>query len=182
MKYKVKRYHIDPDSRGAMACAALMGVSFFLRAVYYFGFTRTETVGVWELLSFLILPMVVEALFMVFLRGVRLDMPLMYGVLGAVCCVLLILQAFQYGNVVRTILAIIAYVVCGGIFAAVTMGLLSKEIGVTLFFVTGGVRFLFDLKPYVFSFHPVAFLPEAAGLCVVFALGALASGLWVRKK
>lgn len=181
MKQKLKRYHTDFDSKGVSACAALMGVAFFLRVVYYFGFSRTETVGIGELLMMLIFPMVLEAVFMIVLRGVRLDAPGLYGILSAVYCVLLILQSLQYGSVLRMILAIIAYVVCGGIFLAVTAGLLSKEISVTLFFLTAVVRFCFVLKPYILSLHLVAFLPEAAGLCVVVALGCLASGLRLGK-
>lgn len=183
MSNKICRYHVDMEGKWVWGCASLMGLAFFLRMVYYFGFTRTETLRFSTLMLMLILPLVLEAVFMIALRGLRLDAPGLYGILAATYCVLLILQGLQYASLIRMILAIIAYLVCGGIFLAVTTGLLSREIAVTLFFLTAGVRFLFVLKPYILSGRLIAFLPEAAGLCAVVALGALALGLQpVQKK
>ena len=110
-KIKMHKYHMDPEGKYHVGTAALMGASFFLRAAYYFGFTRPESAGGWTLLVFLILPMLLEAAFMVMLRGVKLDLPGIYGIMGAAYCMLLILQSFQLGSVVRIILAIIGFVV-----------------------------------------------------------------------
>lgn len=177
MANKALCYHMEPEGKGIRACACFMGLAFFLRVVYYFGFTRTESVGFGVLLLMLVVPMVLEAAFMILLRGVKLDAPGLYGILVAAYCVLLIMQGLQYGNLLRMIFAIVAYLVCGGIFLAVTAGLLSREIAVTLFFVTACVRFLFVLGPYILSMRLIAFLPEAAGLSAVVALGCLACGL-----
>lgn len=177
MKQKRDRYHVDMESGGIFACTALMGVSLFLRVMYYFGFTRTETVGFGELLLWLILPLLLEASFIILLRGFRMDAPGLYGILGTACCLLLLLQSMGYDSLLRMILGIIIYVICGGILLGVTAGLLSSQIGVTLFFVTGVVRILLDVKPYILEFHPVALMIEAAGVCMVLALGCLATGL-----
>ena len=182
MRYSIKRYHIDVDSKGATACTALMGLAFFLRALYYFGLTRTETVPFGELLLMMVLPMVLEGAFMVFLRGLRLDLPLLYGVLGALACVLLLIQGCQDVGVLRMVLVIVAYVLLGALLVCTSLGLLTKQIALTAILVVGIVRFYLALKPYIFTFRPVAFLTEAAGLCVVFALAGLVSGLYVKKK
>jgi uncharacterized MnhB-related membrane protein len=175
---KTHDYRMDFESRQHFAAPALMGVAFFLRAVYYFGFTRPETVGAWNLIIFLILPMLLEAAFMVLMRGMRYNAPGMYGILGAVYCLLLMLQSFQTGSVVRIILSVIAYLVCGAALVVVTGGLLSRGVAVTALFVTLAVRFLFfDLSGYVFSFRIVGFIREAAALCGILGLGLLSLGL-----
>jgi len=178
VRKKTHNYRMDFDGRRHFWSAALMGCAFFLRAVYYFGFTRPETVGAWNLMIFLIAPMVLEAAFMVLMRGIRYNAPGVYGVMGAAYCLLLMLQSLQSGSVVRIILGIIAYLVCGAALIAATGSLLSKGVAVTALFMTLAVRFLFfDLSGYIFSLRIVAFIREAAALCGLLSLGALCLGL-----
>ena len=171
-------YRMDFEGRRHFWTTALMGCAFFLRAVYYFGFTRPETVGAWNLIIFLIAPMFIEAAFMVLMRGIRYNAPGVYGIMGAAYCLLLMLQSFQSGSVVQIILGVIAYLVCGAAVIAVTGGLLSKGVAVTALFSTLVVRFLcFDLSGYIFSFRIVTFIREASALCGILGLGMLCLGL-----
>lgn len=171
-------YRMDFDGNRHFWAAALMGCAFFLRAVFYFGFTRPETVGVWNLLIFLVLPMALEGAFVVLLRGIRYNAPGIYGIMGAAYCLLLMMQSFQYGSVVRIIFAVIAYLMCGAAVIVVTGGLLSKGVAVSILFLTLAVRFLFfDLSGYVFSFRVIAFIREAAALSGISGLGALCLGM-----
>lgn len=181
-KIKMHKYHMDPEGKYHVGTAALMGASFFLRAAYYFGFTRPESAGGWTLLVFLILPMLLEAAFMVMLRGIKLDLPGIYGIMGAAYCMLLILQSFQLGSVVRIILAIIGFVVCGGALVGVGWGFLSKSLGVTALLMTFGVRLLaFDLR-FLLRLRLIVFIREAAGLSAILALAFLCAGLAEKKK
>ena len=181
-KIKLHKYHMDLEGKFHVGAAALMGASFFLRAAYYFGFTRPEDAGVWSLLVFLIFPMLLEAAFMVMLRGVSLDLPGVYGIMGAVYCALMILQSFQLGGILRVLLAIVGFVICGGALVGVGWGVLSKSLGVTALLVTFFVRLLaFDLG-YLLRLRLVAFIREAAGLCAVLALAFLCAGLVERKR
>lgn len=176
-KIKLHKYHMDPEGKYHMGTAALMGASFFLRCAYYFGFTRPESAGAWNLLVFLILPMLLEAGFMVMVRGIRLDLPGVYGIMGAVYCMLMLLQSFQLGSVLRVILAIIGFVICGGALVGVGWGILSKSLGVTALLVTFSVRLLaFDLG-YLRRLRLVALIRECAGLCAILALAMLCAGL-----
>lgn len=180
MTYK---YRMDLDGKQHMAAAALMGGAFFLRAAYYFGFTRPEEAGVWNLLIFLILPMLLEGAFMVMLRGLRLNMPGTYGIMGAAYCVLLLLQSFQAGGLLRIILAVPAYLICAAALVGVGWGLLSKSLTVAVLLVTFAVRFLvFDLSGFVFSLRVIAFIREAAALCGILSLVCLALGLREKKQ
>ena len=175
---KTHSYRMDFEGRPHFAAAALMGGAFFLRAVYYFGFTRPETVGAWNLILFLILPMLIEATFMVLLRGIRLNAPGVYGILGAAYCLLLILQSFQSGSIFRIVLSVIGYLICAATLLSATGGLLSRGMAVVALFLTFAVRFLaFDLVGYIFSLRVVAFIQEAGTLCGLISLCCLSSGL-----
>lgn len=182
MKLGSKRYRTDLEGRGTGLCACFMGMAFFLRCVYYFGFTRTEEVGALELIFMLVLPMALEGAFMVLLKGVRMDAPGLYGILAVGGCLLLIFQCFLYESILRMVVEILLYLVCGGLMLGVSAGYLSKELAMTAFFTTAAVRFLLILKPYILSLRLVALLPEAAGLCVVLGLGCLAWGFQLQKK
>lgn len=181
-KIKLHKFHMDLEGKYHVGTAALMGAAFFLRAAYYFGFTRPESAGVWNLLTFLILPMLLETAFMVMLRGIHLDLPGVYGIMGAVYCLLLILQSFQLGSVLRIVLAIFGFVICGGALVGVGWGVLSKSLGVTALLVTFGVRLLaFDLR-LLLRLRLIALIREAAGLCGILALAMLCAGLVEKSK
>lgn len=177
------KYHMDYGGKQHIAAPALMGAAFFLRAAYYFGFTRPEEAGVWSLLTFLILPMLLEAGFMIMIRAIRLDLPNIYGIMGAVYSVLMVLQCFQSGSVLRVILGSVAYLCCAAVLVGVGWGLLSKSLAGAVLLVTFAVRLLvFDLGTYVFSLRLVPFIREAAGLCGILALALLVMGLKDKKR
>lgn len=177
MKTNIVRYRMDLDGKQHNATVSLMGVSFFLRIVYYFGFTRTEELGFGTLLVFLILPALLELAFVVMIRGIRLDAAAIYSMLGAAYCLLLLVQSFWYGNLVRTILAVPAYLLCGAALMLVIMGLLNRGIAAAIFWLIIAVRFLvFMMVPYIFKLHLISMLPELAALCGLFALIYLMQG------
>lgn len=177
MKENIVRYRMDLDGKRHSATVSLMGVSFFLRTVYYFGFTRTEELGFGTLLVFLILPALLELAFMVMIRGIRLDAAAIYSMIGAAYCLVLLCQSFWYGNLIRTILAVPAYLLCGAALMLVIMGLLSRGIAVAVFWLVIAVRFLiFMMVPYIFKLHLIRMLPEAAALCGLLALIYLMQG------
>lgn len=172
------RYRMDFDSKQHVAAAALMGCAFFLRIAYFFGFTRPESAGVWNLIVLLILPMLMEVAYMVMIRGIKLDLPNIYGIMGAGYCLLLLLQSFSCGNVLRIILAVVGYVLCGAAMLGIGWGMLSKSLTVLVLIVTFAVRFLvFDLGGYIFSFRLIEFILEAAALCGILGLACLSGGL-----
>ena len=177
------RYRMDCDGKYHVYSTALMGCAFFLRLAYYFGFTRPETAGVWSLIVFLILPALLEVGYMVMVRGLKLDLLRVYGVMGAAICFLMMLQAFTAGGVLRIILSIPAYLLCGGAVLGVCWGYLQKSLGVTVLAVTFAVRLLtFDLFEYILKLRLIPFIREAAGLCAILALLFLCVGLQDRRR
>lgn len=182
-KIKTYRNQMDCDGRGHVFFTAFMGAAFFLRMAYYFGLTRPEEAGAWSLIAFLILPALLEAGYIVMVRGLKLEMLNVYGIMGAVCCLLLMLQAFTVGGVARIILAIPAYLLCGAAVFGVCWGYLHKSLGITVLAVTVGIRlFVFDVMDYILTLRIIPFIREAAGLCVLAALICLLAGLKEKRK
>lgn len=172
----LKRYRMDMDGKSMRACLACLGLSFFLRALYYFGCVRIETVGFWELLTWMILPMLLEGAFIVLLRVMRLDAPGIYAILAAAFGLVLILQSFGYGSLLRTILGILAYLGCSVLILGVAGGFLSKQIAVAAYLVTALVRFFgFEMVQFVFKLRVIAFIKEVTGLLVLVAMTYLAA-------
>lgn len=182
-KRRKLRVAMDFDKPQPNVAATCMGIAFFLRIVYYLGFTRTEAMGFGKLLMLFLLPLALEIAFMVMLRGLKRNAPTLYGIMGVAYCLLLIVGSFWYGNVPRTVLAVIAYALCGaGLYTAMN-GLLEKRIAATACFVTLAIRLLaFSLGEYILAFRLIAFLPEAAALCAIAALGFLPLGTKIGNK
>lgn len=182
-KKRSLQIRMDFDGSKPYISSALMGIAFFLRTVYYLGFTRPEQLGFWSLLIFLILPMMLEAAFMVLLRGAQLNAPGIYGIFGAAYCFVLILQGFQYDSILRMLLAIGAYLLCGGALLAVVAGQLNKKLAAVVCFLTAAVRLLaFDFGYYILGLRLISFMPEAAAICAVMALGFLSLGVKLRRR
>ena len=171
---KLKRYRINWEGKSIHAAMVFLGLSFFLRLVYYFGFVAIEEVGFWELLTWLILPMMLEASVIVLLRIMKLNSPGLYSILAAAMGLLLILQSIESESVVRVILSALANMGCAVLIVGVAGGYLSKQIGVTAYVITALVRFFaFEMGQYVFSFRIVGFVKEVTGLFVLLALVGL---------
>lgn len=176
------RYHMDPDSRAHIASSAFMGGAFFLRVAYYFGFTRPESAGFWNLLIFLILPALLECGYMVMVRGLRLDLPGVYGIMGAIYFILMLLQSFQVGSVLRIILSIPAYLCCAAAIVGTGWGMLSKSLVNAVLVLTFVVRVLaFDLTGYILRFRVIPFIREAAALCGIIGMICFITGLKDKK-
>lgn len=183
MAYQVKRYRMDLDGKSISAAGVFLGAALFFRVVYYFGFDHFFGAGIGEILLKLIFPGVLELAAIVLLRGVRLNAPGVYGILGALECILLIIDSFGHGSVLRVVLAVAAYLICGGLIFATSAGWLSKEIAVCAVALTVIVRLLaFDIPAMMETFQPVAMLPDLAWLCVVLGLGFLSFGFKLVRK
>lgn len=173
---KMKRYAMDINGKSMNSALIMMGLSFFLRAVYYFACVQIETVGFFELLVWMILPMVLEGAFIVMLRVLKLNMPGVYALMAAAVGLLMVLQSFGYGSIVRTVLAIVAYVGCSVLIIGVAGGYLSKQIAVASYLVTALIRFLcFELFQMIFHLRVVAFIKDATGLFALLGLMYLAA-------
>lgn len=169
------RYHVNFDSKWTAACGALMGLSFFLRIIYYFGLMSLRDVGIIELLSSAILGIVLCGSAVVCLNCLHLNAPGLYGLMGALQCFLLIILSFTTGSPVRIVLAIIWYVLAALVFLATVGGYLPGRLLAGLMFaIPAFVRlFFFDIG----KIGLIKWFQELAVLSVLLALGCFAMGL-----
>ena len=175
LQLNMKRYKMDLSGKGMQGALVMLGLSFFLRMVYYFACVRIETVGFWELLTWMILPMIVEAGFIVMIRILRMNLPGIYAIMAAALGLFMIFQSFGYGSLVRTIFAIVAYLGCSVLIIGVAGGMLSKQIAVAAYLITALVRFFgFEMFQMIFRLKVTTLIKDLTGLFALLGLMYLA--------
>lgn len=164
--------------------AVLMGLFLFLRAVYYFGCADLLACSGGEIWLHLVFPLALSIGYIVLLRGIRLDAPVIYGGLGAFLCLLMIIWDFQSGSVAWGILGLIWYALAAAVFLATVLGYLPNRLfSLTAFFLPVLCRFFaYDLKHYLLDLRLIAFLPELSALCGLLAFSALVPALVGKKR
>lgn len=172
---------IDMGGKHMGKVPMLMGLAFYLQIVYHFGFTRLEQMGVGNMILMLILPGLLELAFVVMMRGIRYNNPMVYGAMGMAYCLILMIQSFSGGSVLRIVLAIIIYLACMGLIAVAVLKILNKWFAVgALLAAAAGRFFIFDLVPYVLKFKLIKMIPEAAAICALIALAIMFNHLEIK--
>lgn len=168
-------YQMDFSGKCVKICAAFMGFSFFLRFVYYFGFTNLKDVGFIEILSSMLCSIALTGAFVFLLSWIRLNAPGLYGILGSVGCALLIFGSFFSGSVLRIVLAVIWYIPAAVILVATVGGFLPGRILASFMFIFPAVvRLLFwDIG----HLNVWQWAGELAALCLLAGLGWLPMSL-----
>ena len=172
---KYTQYHVNFDSKYVNACGALMGLSFFLRIVYYFGLMSLKDVSIAEFLTSGILGILLCGAFVICLICLRLNAPGLFGLMGAGQCLMLMIASFTTGSAARIVLAILWYALCAAVFIITISGHLpGRLLSALMFWLAGFVRiFFFDLgRIGIFRW-----VQELAVLSAVVALGCFIMGL-----
>lgn len=176
---KSARCHIRMDSRWASASAVCMGISVFIRAVYYFGLINLRDLTGFELAMEVILPMIVAAGYLIIIKGFRLNSPILFGgLIGLYAANYLLLMNTNVTGIVGGVLLVLM----AAVFIATGMGFIPYRIPVVS---AAAVLVLFrffviDLNGYILplaQFHPVAYLPEASNLFGFLAVALMAPSL-----
>lgn len=176
------RCQMQLDSRWTQISAASMGLYVFLRAVFYLGFTNLNDLTGYQLFSELIFPLSIAICFLVLLKGLNLNSPLLLGVLCGLYAVdyLLVMDS---GEIISAMLV----AVNAALFLAVVFGVLPDSRYVVL---SGAISTLYriifvDLIGYVFPLSEcalAAYLPILSNLFAVIAVAALAPALQLSQR
>ena len=180
---KSARCHIRMQSRWVSVSAVCMGISVFLRTVYYFGLINLRDLSGFEVAMDVVFPMIIAAGYLVMIKGLQLNSPTLFGGLIGLYAVnyLLLMNATAAGVIVGVLL-----VASAALFMATGMGYVPTRIpAVAAAAVLVLFRFLVvDLFGYVLpitQFHPVAYLPDASNLFGILAVALMAPALQVAK-
>jgi len=162
------RYQINFAGKTVTLSCALMGISLFLRAVYYFGFGAALdcTPAQWAFL--IILPTVLIAVYIALMHCVRWNAPGVYGILACLFFLMLMGWNFTSGNVLRIVLSAAGYVLLSLIVLATSGGYIpGRFIAFISVFLTVLVRLLlFGLSISSWKL----WLLEGSSLCILLAL------------
>ncbi len=122
------QYQMDFKGRWVQASAAMMGVSFFARMVYYFGIKNIVDCGFLEVIISMILPLILCGGYLVLMSAMKYNAPGIYAMIGAVLCFLLMVEGLCTGNVLRIILSILFYIGAGGVLFITIAGYLPGRL------------------------------------------------------
>lgn len=126
-------------------CAAIfLAVSFFLRVFTFTIVSDISAVSTAAMVFSLILPLLLSVAGMILLRALRLRHPLIYAVLGACLCIMVMCFNFGTGDVLRIILSVVWYLFCCVLLVGTALGYVPWNLPVSLaLFLAMMVRILF---------------------------------------
>ncbi len=114
---QLARYKINFDSSWLIASTVLMGLAFFCHAMHFFVLSRPQDMGQSDKIFFLIIPMILEVVWVVLLRCIKLNAAGIHGILGILFSLLMVIQACFVGGAWYIVLSIFGYLIaCGGWF------------------------------------------------------------------
>lgn len=121
------RYGMVFNGNWANLCMGSIGISFFLRMLYYFGIVNLQDVGGGELFIQLILPLLVFTIYIILFRVLKWNAPGIYAIVGSVICLLLMIWNFSSGDILRILLSIIVYLAAAVLLLGTAGGYLPSK-------------------------------------------------------
>ncbi len=134
----MKRYHryeMDFNGKAAWLSGICMGLPVFLLSVYYLFCQDIGDVSVGIQLLHLWLPLGICLCWLVMLRILGWNSPGAFAMLGAALCLVLILQLFGSGNILRILLGLALYLAGGGLLILCAGGYLPGRLIASLVFL-----------------------------------------------
>ena len=163
------RYQVDFSSKWTAAFGVLMGLSFFLRIVYYFGLRSLRDVGIIELLTSALVGILLCGGTVVFLNVLRRNAPGLYGIVGAIQCLLVFVVTCTTGSLGRIVLALLWYALTAAILLITVGGKLpGRLLAALMFAIAAIVRLLF------FDLGHLGIISWVQELAVLSSLSAIA--------
>lgn len=167
------RYRMDFDGRWLRWSATCIGASMFLQILQYAVLQELTTPGahIWNLW----VPLAFGLVYIILLRGIRLNAPGVYAILGLMVCIWLLIGVFSAGDTLRTVLATIGYLLCGAVLILCAGGFLPGRLPAAICF---GV--VFAVRLYFYGFGRITgadWLPEIPQLGFLVALICLPMGM-----
>ena len=163
--------------------AAWMGLSFFLRMVYYFGLKNLNDVPGFEIAFSVVLPLAISVAFILVLKLQKLTHEMVAAGLAVAFAVnYFFAEQMNFGGVLSGILVL---AMAGLILAAVLGYIPERKWLLWAGMAVLGVRVLFlDLFGYVLPLSElklIAYIPKAANLFGVAAISCLCTALKLQK-
>ena len=160
-----------------------MGLSFFLRMVYYFGLKNLNDIPGFEIVFSVVLPLIISVAFILVLKLPKLTHPVAAAGLAVAFAVnYFFTEQMNFGGV---LCAILVLAMAGMILAAILGYIPERKWLLWTGMAVMAFRVLFvDLFGYILplgDWQIVAWIPRASNLCGVAAVSTLCAALRLKK-
>ena len=162
--------------------AAWMGLSFFLRMVYYFGFQNLNDVPGGEIACSVVLPLILSAAFILVLKIQKFTYPIAAaGLSVAAAANYFLCERMDFGGVISGICVL----ALAGLILAAVLGYIPERKWLLWTAIAAlAVRVVFvDVFGYILPLNElnlIAYIPKASNLFCVASLSSLAAALRLR--
>lgn len=123
-KIKIPRQKMDFASKYLHLSSIVMGLSIFLRCVFFTGLNELSAFDGKSLFVWLYLPLAVCGIYIVMTAIVQVNIPVVYCSLGVLICLVSMLWSFSTGNLLRILLSILCYGGTAALLVCIFFGLL----------------------------------------------------------
>jgi hypothetical protein len=168
------RYQMNFSGKMLSGSGICMGLSIFLLAVYYLFVVDLSQIPNMQQALFFWIPIGLCVIYIVLLALIRWNAPGLFAIVGCLFCIVFIANVIAVGNVLRIVLAILGYILCGGVLVLTAGGFLPGKLAAAVcFLLVAVVRLLcFALG----KISGIQWLPEIAMQCILLALMLLPLG------
>lgn len=163
--------------------AAWMGLSFFLRMVWYFGLMNFNDLSGFEIVFRAVIPLLISVAFILMLKLKKFSQP---RIAGAMACAYAVSYFFcEKMNLGGALSALLLAATAGMILAAVLGYVPERKWLLLAAAATVAFRLLFvDVLGYILplaQIRPLAYIPMASNACGLIAICFLCASLRLRK-
>ena len=175
---------LAPRGKWGNLAAAWMGLSFFLRMVWYFGLMNFNDLAGGEIALRVVLPLLIAVGFILMLKLKALEIPAVAGVMAAVYSVS---YFFAENMTLAGVLSGILLLATAGLILAAVLGYVpERKWLIWAAIATAAFRLVFvDLLGYILplsELKPFAYIPFASNACGLIAICYLSCALRLRKE
>ena len=174
------RYEMFFSGKWANVCMGSIGISFFLRVLYYFGIVNLMDIGGGEIFFNLILPLFVFGVYIALFRVVKWNAPGIYAIVGCVICLMLMIWNFSSGDFLRIFLSVLFYIAASVLLLGTAGGYLPSKAIVSI--VIGLILFFRVLLYWKGQDGIPAYITEVSSVFMLISLLALTFCFKVREK
>ncbi|MBR4971564.1 MAG: hypothetical protein IKY59_01175, partial [Oscillospiraceae bacterium] len=100
-------YKLKKESRWLTVSAVFMGIAFFLQAFDLLGVRMLQGISARDLILYYLFPMLAETVWCVYVRMNKEHSAKVGGILGAILCLVVLVQTVLCGNVFLMIMGIL---------------------------------------------------------------------------
>lgn len=165
---------IRMEDRWITPSLLMAGLSFFILMVSYFGLRNLSDCSAAEIVFTLALPGVIMVGYMALMRGLRFPVTPVYGIMGAMLCVVYCVQTFLAGGVLNIILWTFLYLIIAAVSVCSAFGWFRYlRFTAVAYCSAAGLHFLIKDIPALLRFEWLNFLNGLAVTVGLLAFGIL---------